>query len=91
MTADREASAPAEPVVPLAKCIGRFWDGEDDLQDFQVKIQAPAVEAAPIKRLGVPHFWRNANADFIALFARAYGELTQASLEAALGKRETRE
>lgn len=82
---------PAEPAIPLEKCLDRFWDAADNLEDFAVKIKAPAVDAVPVKRLGVPGFWRDSKVDFIALFARAYKGLTKASMNAALGNPDTQE
>ncbi len=81
----RKSRTTVEPVVPLEKMLGRFWDATDNLEDFVAKIEAPAVDAVPIKRLGAPGFWRDSKVDFIALFARAYKGLTQASLNTALG------
>jgi uncharacterized Zn finger protein len=81
----RKPRAPAEPVIPLEKCLDRFWDAVENLDDFAVKIEAPTVDAVPVKRLGAPGFWRDSKVDFIALFARAYKVLTEASLNTALG------
>jgi uncharacterized Zn finger protein len=79
---------PAEPVVSLEKCLDRFWDAADNLEDFAVKIEPPAVDAVPIKRLGAPGFWRDSKVDFITLFARAYKGLTDASVNTALGSQD---
>jgi uncharacterized Zn finger protein len=84
----RKLRVPAEPVIPLEKCLGIFWDAGDDFEDFAVKIEAPAVDAIPIKRLGAPGFWRDSKVDFIALFANAYRGLTHASLNTALGSQD---
>ena len=84
----RKPRAPAEPVIPLEKCIDRFWDAADDLENFVVKIEAPTVDAVPIKRLGAPGFWRDSKVDFLALFARAYKGLTEASFNTALGSQD---
>lgn len=80
--------APAEPVIPLKKCLDRFWDAAENLDDFALKIEAPTVDAVPVKRLGAPGFWRDNKVDFIALFARAYKGLTKASLNTALESQE---
>ncbi|MBI4786250.1 MAG: SWIM zinc finger family protein [Chloroflexi bacterium] len=76
-----------QPAIPLAKSLDRFWDAGDDLADFQVRLQAPDVDAAPVKRLGAPGFWRDHKVDFISLFARAYRGLSEAGVDAALGGR----
>jgi len=81
----RPKRAPAEPVIPLEKCLDRFWDAAENLDDFAVKIEPPPVDAIPVKRLGTPGFWRDDKTDFLARLARAYRELSQASLETVLG------
>lgn len=82
---DRQPRVPAEPLLPLEKCLDRFWDAADPLDDFVVKIEAPVVDAVPIKRLGVPGFWRDSKVDFIALFVRAYKDITAGAIRTALG------
>lgn len=84
----KKPRARADPMVPLEKTLDHFWHSADDLKDFAVKIEAPAVDAVLVKRLGTPGFWRDHKADFIALFAHAYKELTQASLNTALGRQD---
>ena len=74
-----------EPVIPLKESLERFWDAADNLADFQVKIEPPAVDAVPVKRLGAPGFWRDNKVDFISLFARAYRGLSEAGVNSALG------
>lgn len=85
----RKPRAPAEPVVPLQECLDRFWDAADPLDDFVVKIEALAVDAVPIKRLGVPGFWRDSKVDFIALLAHVYKDITTGAIRAALGSGST--
>lgn len=80
--------APAEAVIPLEECLDRFWSTADTLADFQVHIEAPAVDAIPLKRLGAPGFWRESKVDFLNLFARAYRQVTDASLKTAVGSGE---
>jgi uncharacterized Zn finger protein len=82
----RKPRVPAEPVIPLEKCLDRFWDAADDLTDFQVRIEAPTVDAIPVKRLGAPGFWRDSKVDFIALFARAYKGIADAAINTAVGR-----
>jgi uncharacterized Zn finger protein len=84
----RKPRASTEPVIPLEKMLDRFWDAAENLDDFAVKIEAPTVDAIPVKRLGAPGFWRDNKVDFIALFARAYKGLTEASLNTALGSQD---
>ncbi len=80
--AEEEASAPApdEAVLPLEECLDRFWSAADSLADFPLHLEAPAVDALPVKRLGAPGFWRNSKVDFLDLFARAYRQASQASI-----------
>ena len=77
---------PTEPVIPLEKTLDQFWDAADHLEDFGVKIQAPTVDAIPMKRLGTPGFWRDNKVDFIALFARAYKGIADAAINTAVGR-----
>jgi uncharacterized Zn finger protein len=83
---ERKSRASVESVVPLGKCLDRFWDVTDTLKDFAIKIESPTVDAVPIKRLGVPGFWRDNKMDFTVLFTRAYKGLTEASLNTAMGR-----
>ena len=73
----------AEPVVSLEADLDRFWIA-GELADFHVTIAAPPIDAAPIKRLGAPRFWRS-KGDFMAMITSAYQAITQASLDAAFG------
>ena len=82
----RKPRVPAEPVTPLEKCLDRFWDAAENLDDFAVKIEAPTVDAIPIKRLGTPGFWRDNKVDFITLFARAYKGVADAAINTAVGR-----
>ena len=85
----RKPRVSAELVVSLEKCLDRFWDTEDHLEDFEIKIEAPPVDAIPVKRLGVPGFWHNSKVDLTALFVHAYKGLSEASLREAMGERDT--
>lgn len=83
----REKTVRREKPVPLEAGIDRFWEAGERLDDFHVSIAASPVDAAPVKRLGAPGFWNN-KAGFMSLFATAYQAVTQASLNAALGRDE---
>ena len=74
-----------EPAIPLEECLARFWDMASSLDEFQAVIEAPQVDGAPIKRLGVPGFWHNSKVDFMVTLTHAYQSVTQASLDVALG------
>jgi hypothetical protein len=86
----KRESRPREAVAPLEASLDRFWDEAGDPDTFQVRIEAPPVDAVPVKRLGAPGFWHG-KADFLALFEAAYQSITQASLAAALGDEDARE
>jgi len=73
----------AEASASLEADLDRFWT-VDELADFHVTIAAPPIDAVPIKRLGVPGFWRS-KGDFMAMMSSAYQAITAASLEAAFG------
>lgn len=75
----RKKAPPPEPVVPLESLIASFWSSNDALDDFKVRIQAPEIEAAPIKRLGSPGFWHGKQ-DFGDAFAQRYHAVTEAAL-----------
>jgi uncharacterized Zn finger protein len=70
-----------EPTGPLDADLDHFWSSPDDLADFRVSIAAPPIDAAPIKRLGLPKFWHGKQ-DFTLLLTGAYQAITEASLDA---------
>ncbi len=70
-----------EPTLPLDADLEHFWSSPDDLSDFHVSITAPPIDAAPIKRLGLPKFWHGKQ-DFTQLMTGAYQAITEAGLEA---------
>ena len=78
--AEPSTPASAEPIEPLEADPDRFWHGSADLIDFHVTIAAPAIDAAPIKRLGSPKFWHGKQ-DFLALLTGAYQAIAQAALK----------
>jgi uncharacterized Zn finger protein len=67
-------------VIPLEKCLDRFWAAAEALDDFQVRVEAPPIDAAAVKRFGTPGFWRGKE-DFVESFSAAYHSVTEASLE----------
>jgi uncharacterized Zn finger protein len=72
-----------EKAAPLEANLDRFWDALESLDDFRVTIAASPIDAAPVKRLGRPGFWKN-KADFIEIFESAYRGVSLASLDAVL-------
>jgi uncharacterized Zn finger protein len=80
----KKTRAAGESPIPLEKCLDRFWEVADGLEDFRVTIEAPPVDAAPVKRFGAPGFWRGKE-DFMEAFSSAYHSITEASLELVRG------
>ncbi len=87
-TVSEKAPPPIEPVIPLEESLERFWDSDDTLDDFRVRVEPPAVDAVPVKRLGAPGFGRNSRMDFVGVFAHAYRAISAASQKTALGNGE---
>lgn len=79
-TKSRKKAPPPEPIIPLESLVASFWTANDRLEDFKVQIQAPEIDAAPIKRLGNPGFWHGKQ-DFAAAFAERYRDVTETALE----------
>ncbi len=76
-----EAAAPPAPDIPapLEDSLDHFWEAPTSLEDIPISIVQPAVDAAPVKRLGAPGFW-GGHGDPIAFFASVYRSVTQSSL-----------
>lgn len=86
--AQPQAAAPSvEPPAPLDTQPERFWAAPDDedLEHVRVVITAPPVDAAMVKRLGAPPFWRG-SPEFAALMGQAYARITSATLAVAFGE-----
>ena len=79
-SASAEPAVITEPIEPLEVEPDRFWHGPGELADFRVTIAAPSIDAAPIKRLGAPKFWRGKQ-DFVALLTGAYQAISKAALK----------
>jgi uncharacterized Zn finger protein len=85
-----EAPPQAEQATPLEAELAHFWEregGERALQELRFQVAAPQLDAAPIKRLGAPPFW-SGKPPFVELMSQAYGAITRAALEIALGEDE---
>jgi len=74
-----------ETPVPLEECLEHFWEAGEGLDKLRFSISAPALDAAPVKRLGVPAFW-DAKLDFVELMSQAYAAVTQTALQVAFGE-----
>jgi uncharacterized Zn finger protein len=78
---------PAEKVTPLAEGLNTFWEAGAELdadQRLRFTIAAPAVDAAPVKRLGEPAFWQG-KPEFLPQMETAYRAITEAALALTLG------
>jgi uncharacterized Zn finger protein len=76
---------PTEKVRPLAECLDTFWAASDEPETLRFAIAAPPVEAAPVKRLGEPAFWKG-HAGFLSQMEMAYRAVTEAALALTLGE-----
>jgi uncharacterized Zn finger protein len=85
-----EAPAQVEQAPPLEAALEQFWGsvaGEESLEQLRFQIAAPPLDAAPVKRLGAPPFW-SGKPSFVELMSQAYGAISRAALEIALGENE---
>lgn len=68
-----------EKIVPLEKFVRNYWSANDTLDDFHVNVRDAEIDAAAVKRLGTPGFWRG-RYEFISLLEHAYQDIGQAAL-----------
>ncbi|MGQ9600820.1 MAG: SWIM zinc finger family protein [Anaerolineae bacterium] len=73
-----------EESVPLETSLDRFWDTGEGLDDFRVMVAPPPVEAALLKRLGTPPFWKGPP-DFLVALGKVYAAVTARAMEEAFG------
>jgi uncharacterized Zn finger protein len=67
-----EATPEESPAPPLAGLLATFWTAPPDTPlPAAGSLQAPRLDAVPIKRLGVPPFWRSSR-DFTELLETTY-------------------
>jgi len=64
-----------------------YWTLGERLDDFRVTIAPPQVEAALLKRMGPPPFWRSSR-DFLAMLSPVYAAVTARAMELAFGSGE---
>jgi uncharacterized Zn finger protein len=69
-------------VPALEDCVAVFWSEQRPLGHVAVSPDVPYVDAAIIKRLGEPPFWREPE-DFAELMKGAYQEVTSKALRLA--------
>ncbi len=78
------ATAPAEKFTPLAESLTHFWSAAN-LAAVHFEFSEPEVDAAAVKRLGEPEFWKPGG-EFLNAMSRAYAAISQAALEQVLGE-----
>ena len=85
---DKEEKAKSRSKAPqLEECIHSFWTSSKSLEQFNVSVARPHVNAAVIKRLGEPSFWRE-HEDFTKLMEEIYEKITRKALNAAFKEEE---
>jgi uncharacterized Zn finger protein len=77
-----EESSRDTQVPTLEDCLGSFWVEQRPLGPIRVSADRPYVDAAVIKRLGEPQFWREPE-DFTKLMEEVYRDVTSRALELA--------
>jgi uncharacterized Zn finger protein len=75
---------PPIPNPPLDAPGVDFWRLAASLDDFRVTLARPPLEAALLRRLGPPSFWKPPAA-FLPLLTPVYAQVTEAALRVALG------
>jgi len=78
-------AAPVESVTPLAESLEHFWEAGAGIESLRFSLATPEVQAAPVKQLGEPPFWRG-RPKLIEQFGTAYAAITRAALRQALGE-----
>jgi len=66
----------------LEDCVAVFWSEQRPLGHVAVSPNRPYVDAAVIKRLGEPPFWREPE-DFTELMKDVYRDVTSKALQLA--------
>jgi uncharacterized Zn finger protein len=88
-TADAYAAEEPEAAEspPLEADPEGYWTLGESLDDFRVTIAPPEVEAALLKRMGPPPFWRSSR-DFLSMLSPVYAAVTARAMELAFGSEE---
>lgn len=68
--------------TPLEACLDRFWATGPEMACFRVRIAAPEVPLAILKRLGQPSFCKG-KGDLMDILSQAYGIASEAALNLA--------
>jgi uncharacterized Zn finger protein len=69
-------------MAPLEECVSNFWSEQKPLGYVRVSPNGPHVNAAVIRRLGEPPFWREPE-DFTKLMEDIYENVTSKALKLA--------
>ncbi|MCS4542456.1 MAG: SWIM zinc finger family protein [Euryarchaeota archaeon] len=72
----------SEIIVPLEKCIDKFWSTGERFNTFGLSICQPSVNCALLKRLGAPTFWRE-KPDFATEMERIYKMISDRAIKTA--------
>jgi uncharacterized Zn finger protein len=71
-----------EEAEPLAAHLDNFWAMRASVDALRFNVAAPPIEAALLKRLGQPPFWRGPH-DFAQTMTAVYAAVTAAAVEVA--------
>ena len=80
----KAADVPAPAPPPLEDSVAVFWIEQKPLGGIVVAPRRPQVDAAVIKRLGEPPFWREPE-DFTEVMEQVYGAVTSKAMKVAFG------
>lgn len=83
----RQADMEEPPVeaVSLENDINNFWESPQPAPVVSASFKAPPINAAVIKRLGEPEFWRSAD-DFVKLMSTSYGAASMIAISIAFSE-----
>jgi len=69
---------------PFEELLGQFWNGDPEIESMEFSMARPEIDAAPIKRLGQPAFWKG-KGDFLAEMESMYRSISEAAIKTVLG------
>ncbi|MBI4318973.1 MAG: SWIM zinc finger family protein [Chloroflexi bacterium] len=74
-----------EVVVPLFRSLDGFWTMPAGVQDMEMTLATPQVDALPVKGLGKPAFWHSER-DLVRMMEKAYRAISDRARKMALGE-----
>jgi uncharacterized Zn finger protein len=83
--ASQSKPKPTERVAPLADSLEMFWTAPGELESLRFTLAPAPVDAAPVKRLGEPPFWRGRPA-LLPQLETAYRAIGEAALRLGRGE-----